>query len=70
MMTLIAAALAAAAPAASTADAPAHQQHGQTAQHQMMDCCKEMKADCKDCCKDMDGKHAADGSEHSEHAHQ
>ena len=69
MMTLIAAALAAAAPAAST-DAHAHQQHSQTAQHQMMDCCKEMKADCKDCCKEMDGKHAADGSEHSEHAHQ
>ena len=39
-------------------------------QHKKMDCCKQKKADCQDCCKDMDGKHAADGSEHSEQVHQ
>lgn len=66
MMTLIAAALAAAAPAASTADPHAHQE----AQHQMMDCCKEMKADCAECCKDMDGKRAGNGSKHEQRAHQ
>jgi len=70
MMALIAAALVAAAPSPPTGDGHAHQQQGQTTRHQKMDCCKQMKADCQDCCKDMDGKHAADGSEHSEHVHQ
>ena len=70
MMHLIAAALAAAAPAPSAPDAHAqHQQQGQAGQQQKMDCCKDMKGDCKDCCKDMARKHEGHGSERGHSAH-
>ena len=70
MRTLITAALDAAAPVPSGADAHAqHQQQGQAAHEQMMDHNK-MMADCKKCCEEMEGKHADTRSEHDEHAHQ
>jgi len=54
MMMLIAAALAAQAPAAPVAPDPmaSHSQHAQASagEHKAMDC-------CKDCCKDMDKMH-------------
>ena len=65
MMTLIAAAVAAAQPAAP-APANIHAQHqmqpGKPAEHKGMDC-------CKDCCKDMAKKeHGERAGHHESHA--
>lgn len=71
MITLMAAAaLAAAAPTPSGADVHAqHHQQGQAAHEQMTMDCKQMMQDCKKCCEEMEGKHAADRSEHDKHSH-
>ncbi len=68
MMTLIAAALVAAQPAApapapaNTADHSSHQMAmGQGEQHKGMDC-------CKDCCKDMAKGHEDKSAEHKGHS--
>jgi|KBSSwiStaDraftv2_1062776.scaffolds.fasta_scaffold139114_2 hypothetical protein len=61
MMILIAAALAAAAPAPS---ADAHARH--RVEQNKMDCCKDMKAECKECCEHM-LKHSTGSSEDAEH---
>ena len=62
MMTLIAAALAAAQPAPAPPPADAHSQHmpmGQNGQHEQMKMC--------DCCKDM-AHHDMDRAEHQGHS--
>ena len=72
--TLIAAAIAAAAPTAVPSQpADAHAKHEQQpGQHEGMECCKHMKGDTKDCCKDMaaaeKAKCCADrAAEHADH---
>lgn len=60
MITLIAAALAAAAPAAQPADAHAQHGQGQAAEHKGKDCCKD--GSCK-CCDHM-AKNERHGDEH------